>query len=229
MLRAMKTEEHAPSEAAKAGTPGGAPAPEQSEGSSERPWWAGWNPDWLTTALVCVVAGATILLWGASRLACNYNGTMHHPPRPVAFEERVQTAKGAALEFELALARGNAGDAERLADDALRGELRQLTATCTDKPSSCPADAVVEGVAEVVRLGDGEAVVRVETDLAGKREGHRLVLAREDASWRVKERSLYEPGRPPPEPELVPAAAAGGAPSAGGAPAAPGTPSPVTP
>lgn len=173
----------------------------------------GWSPssgrlstDRLTLILVAVMTVMTFVLWGASRVACNYSRTVHHPPRDISFENRVKTAKGAAVEFELQLARGNLEQASRLAAGSVAKKVEELDAACRADPNACEATAEkaaeigVGAVGDVTQREGATFTVDVTTYAGEATSVHRLVVEKQGRDWKVVSRGAPAPALAPDAP-----------------------------
>lgn len=144
--------------------------------------------------VVLVMTGLTFVLWGASRVACNYSRTVYHPPRPMPLETRVKTAKGTAVEFELQLARGDLETASRLASGAALEHTEALERACQASPETCTAAreearaAKLAAVADVARRAEEAVVFNVTTYSGADESVHHLEVRRGRSGWRVVDR-----------------------------------------
>ncbi len=189
---------------------GGPGAGRTRSGSMAGPPPGGWkqgggslNTDRLTLILVAVMTVMTFILWGASRVACNYSRTVHHPPRDISFEDRIKTAKGAAVEFELQLARGGLEQASRLATGTVAQKVEELEAACNADPAACAATAHqaaelgIGAVGDVVQRAGATFTVDVTTYAGDATSVHRLVVEKQGTSWKVVSRGA--PTAAPPQ------------------------------
>ncbi len=188
----------------------------------------GWSPgsgrlntDRLTLILVAVMTVMTFVLWGASRVACNYSRTVHHPPRDISFEDRVKTAKGAAIEFELQLARGNLEQASQLAAGSVAKKVEELDSACRVDPSACEATAQkaaelgIGAVGDVTQREGATFTVDVTTYAGEATSVHRLVVEKQGRDWKVVSRGAPTATPPAHAPEAPAPAPDSGAPAPG--------------
>lgn len=118
-----------------------------------------------TLVVLFVICGATLLMWGAGRAACNY----HVPgeslsPRSVSLAEKTTLPKGVALELGQAVAGANWEIAEQLvtgeAGSWLAAEKSACEAGCVERVN---AREQLKTRATVLRVIGQEHYVRTET------------------------------------------------------------------
>ena len=200
-----------------AGGPGAGRAGSGRSGPMAGPPRGGWKrgapglrTDRLTLILVAVMTLMTFLLWGASRVACNYSRTVHQPPRNIPLKDRIKTAKGAAVEFELQLARGNLDEARGLASGPVALKVEQLEAACNADPDPCAAtaeeaaEAGIGAVGEVVQRSGARFTVDVTTFAGDAKSVHRLEVEKQGTDWKVVSRGAPTAAPPPPPPPPPP-------------------------
>jgi hypothetical protein len=178
-------------------------------------------PDRLTLVALGFMGVVTLVLWGFARGACNY-----HPPREtrlpraVKTEELARDPKDAAIEMQQRLLHLDFAGAEELATGEALAAVQKAKAECMTKPQDCAMQRknrekhVVSSPALLDRQ-PASAVVRVASEVLGKKEVNLLHVERAGQIWKVTRRlpddPSYKPQGPLPigEQLLAPALASG--------------------
>ena len=178
-------------------------------------------PSRQTLIMLGVMAGATLIMWGSARFACNAHPAQTRKPREVTTADLSRDPKGAALELQQ---RWNSYDfkgALELAKGSIADELQKAQGDCEKDSAGCDAKKKsVEGqalaTAALLSRAPGSAKVRVASQGgAGGNETVVYTLEQEGAAWKVSGRGVADPTPPkPPNPPPAPSGSAGPAPSA---------------
>lgn len=181
-------------------------------------------PSRQTLIMLGAMAGATLLMWGSARFACNAHPAQTRKPREVSTAELSREPKGAALELQQ---RWNSYDfkgALELAKGSIAEELQKAQGECDKDAAGCEAKrkAVADqalATAALLSRGPGSAKVRVVS--RGGAGGNQTVvytLEQEGAGWKVSGRGAEDPTPPPaPTPAPAPAPSGSAAPAPSGA------------
>lgn len=146
------------------------------------------SPSRPTLVILGSICAATLIMWAAGRAACNY----HVPgesltPRAVSLEERIATAKGAAIEFAQALSGGDFERARLVAQGEALSAIERESASCPSGCSERKKDReALRSVAELWQSNSTEAYVKVRTGIPPAGETERaLHLKRDGLTWKV--------------------------------------------
>ena len=178
-------------------------------------------PSRQTLIMLGVMAGATLLMWGSARFACNAHPAQTRKPRDVTTAELSREPKGAALELQQ---RWNSYDfkgALELAKGGIAEELAKAQSDCEKDAAGCEAKrkAVQDqalATAALLSRGPGSAKVRViSRGGAGGNQTVVYTVEQEGSQWKVSGRGAEDP-TPAPKPAPAPAPPA---PSGSAAPA----------
>lgn len=188
-------------------------------------------PSRQTLIMLGVMAGATLLMWGSARFACNAHPAQTRKPREVTTADLSRDPKGAALELQQ---RWNSYDfkgALELAKGGVADELKKAQGDCEKDSAGCEAKKKsVEGqalaTAALLSRAPGSAKVRVTSrGGAGGNETVVYTLEQEGAQWKVSGRGAEDPTpAKAPDPAPAPSGSAAPAPSGSAAPAPSGKP-----
>jgi hypothetical protein len=163
-----------------------------------------------TITWLAVMAGATLLMWGSARFACNAHPAQTRKPREISTAELARDPKDAALEMQQ---RWNSYDfkgALELASGPVAEDLKKGKGECEGDAKACEqkrkavADKALATAALLSREG-GIAKVRV-TSLGGAGGEQTVVytLSQEGPSWKVNGRTADV--APSPAPSAAPPA-----------------------
>ena len=181
-------------------------------------------PSRQTLIMLGAMAGATLLMWGSARFACNAHPAQTRKPREVSTAELSRDPKGAALELQQRWSSYDFKGALELAKGPIAEELQKAQADCEKDSAGCEskkkalADQAL-ATAALLSRGPGSAKVRVAS--RGGAGGNQTVvytLEQEGAQWKVSGRGSEDPTPPPapaPTPAPAPSGSAAPAPSAG--------------
>lgn len=182
-------------------------------------------PSRQTLVMLGVMAGATLLMWGSARFACNAHPAQTRKPREVTTAELSRDPKGAALELQQ---RWNSYDfkgALELAKGGIADELQKAQGDCEKDSAGCESkkksvDGQVLATAALLSRGPGSAKVRVVS--RGGAGGNQTVvytLEQEGAAWKVSGRGAEDPAPvKTAEPAPLPAPSGSAAPPPSAAP-----------
>ncbi|MBI3201470.1 MAG: hypothetical protein HYZ29_08000 [Myxococcales bacterium] len=156
-------------------------------------------PSRQTLVMLGVMAGATLLMWGSARFACNAHPAQTRKPREVTTAELSRDPKGAALELQQ---RWNGYDfkgALELAKGGIADELQKAQGDCDKDSAGCESkkksvEGQVLATAALLSRGPGSAKVRVVS--RGGAGGNQTVvytLEQEGAAWKVSGRGAEDP------------------------------------
>ncbi len=155
-------------------------------------------PSRQTLIMLGVMAGATLIMWGSARFACNAHPAQTRKPREVTTADLSRDPKGAALELQQ---RWNSYDfkgALELAKGSIADELQKAQGDCEKDSAGCDAKKkAVEGqalaTAALLSRAPGSAKVRVASrGGAGGNETVVYTLEQEGAQWKVSGRGAAE-------------------------------------
>lgn len=185
-------------------------------------------PDRLTLVAIGFMGVVTLVLWGFARGACNYHPPREtRRPRPVKTEELARDPKGAALEMQQRLLKLDYAGAEELATGEALAAVQKAKADCQAKLQDCAIqrksrEKHVFSTPVLLERQPTTAVVRITTEVLGKKEVNLLHVERSGSMWKVARRLPDDPNYKPQGPmpmdvQLLPAGSA--APGASAAPA----------
>ena len=187
-------------------------------------------PDRLTLVALGFMGIVTLALWGFARGACNYHPPREtRRPRPVKTEELARDPKDAALEMQQRLLHLDYAGAEELATGEALAAVQKAKAECQAKAADCAMqrknrEKHVLSTPALLDRQPAAAVVRVTSEVLGKKEVNLLHVERAGQIWKVARRLPDDPNYQPqglkPGVELLPSAP-------GSASAAPGAPAPL--
>ena len=177
-------------------------------------------PSRQTMIMLGVMAGATLLMWGSARFACNAHPAQTRKPRDVSTAELSRDPKDAALELQQ---RWNSYDfkgALELAKGPIADELQKAQSECEKDSAGCDAkkksvEDKALATAALLSRGPGSAKVRV-VSLGGAAGNQTVIytLEQDAAQWKVSGRGADQP-TPTPAPAPAPSGSAAPEPSAG--------------
>jgi hypothetical protein len=187
-------------------------------------------PDRLTLVALGFMGIVTLVLWGFARGACNYHPPREtRRPRAVKTEELARDPKDAALEMQQRLLRLEFSGAEELATGEALAAVQKAKGDCMSNPQNCAQqrknrEKHVLSTPAVLERQPTTAVVRVTSEVLGKKETNLLHLERVGPIWKVTQRLPDDPSFKPQSKgmvDLLPSAP--GSASAGVSPLPPGS------
>jgi len=171
------------------------------------------SPDRLTMVVLGFMGVVTLVLWGFARGACNYHPPREtRVPRAVKLEDLAREPKDAALEMQQRFLMANyAGAAELSTGEALVA-VQKVKSECEQKPQDCAMkrknlEKHVLSTPALLERTPSSAVVRVTSEVNGKKEVSLLTVERAGAIWKVASRvpddGSYRPQARPEEPPVL--------------------------
>ncbi len=165
-------------------------------------------PSRQTLGMLAAMVGATLLMWGSARFACNAHPAQTRKPREVSTAELSRDPKDAALELAQRWASYDFKGALELAKGPIADELQKAQADCEKDPSCDAKRKALDGralaTAALLSRGPGSAKVRVSAK--GGALGDQTVvytLEQDGSAWKVGGRGADVPT---PAPTPTPAA-----------------------
>jgi hypothetical protein len=150
-----------------------------------------------TLYLLGAVAGATVIMWGAARFACNAHAPISMRPHVATIDQLARTPKGAAIELEQRWATNDFAAALELTKGELHQQVMQEQQRCEADLSWCDAQreqvaGKVISMGEVLSRGPRSAKVRVRTTIGTKTTSHLLELEPNLRMWKVVKRTAEQ-------------------------------------
>jgi hypothetical protein len=168
-------------------------------------------PDRLTLLALGFMGVVTLALWGFARGACNYHPPREtRRPRPVKIEELAREPKDAAMEMQERLLHLDFAAAAELSTGDALAAVQKAKAECETKPQDCAMQRknrekhVLSSPALLERQAT-TAVVRVTSQVLGKKEVNLLHVERAGQIWKVTRRLPDDPNFQPSGPLPLPA------------------------
>ena len=165
------------------------------------------SPDRLTLVVIGFMGVVTLVLWGFARGACNYHPPREtRRPRPVKTEELARDPKDAALEFQQRYLMRNYAGALELATGDLVPKVQAAKADCEKNIKTCAMERMhleknVHSAPALLERSPSGAVVRVTSQMDGKKEVSLITLERDGAIWKARSRvpddGTFKPQEPP--------------------------------
>jgi hypothetical protein len=171
------------------------PAKRRRQPRPRRPSEAEINsPRKQTIYLLGVVAGATVLMWGAGKFACNAHPPQSMQPRVATLNRLARTPKAAAIELQQRLATFEYSGALELSKGELHQEVMAGLKKCEAELGACDANrervaGKVISMGEVLSRGGRQAKVRVRTTIDGKTTSYLVELEADGGLWRAVKRT----------------------------------------
>jgi hypothetical protein len=179
-------------------------------------------PDRLTLVVLGFMGVVTLVLWGFARGACNYHPPREtRRPRPVKLEELAREPKSAAMEMQQRFLMYDYAGAAELATGEALAAVEKAKAECAAKAQACAMERKnrekhVQSSPALLERGPTTAVVRITSEVLGKKEVNLLKLERTEKMWKVSSRGPDDPSFKP-EPQEPPAMMMGHPPIPGSA------------
>jgi hypothetical protein len=168
-------------------------------------------PDRLTLVVLGFMGVVTLVLWGFARGACNYHPPREtRRPRPVKLEELAREPKDAAMEMQERLLHLDFAAAAELSTGDALAAVQKAKAECETKPQDCAMqrknrEKHVLSTPALLERQPTSAVVRVTSEVLGKKEANLLHVERAGQIWKVTKRLPDDPNYQPQGPLPLPA------------------------
>jgi hypothetical protein len=148
-----------------------------------------------TIWMLASIAGATILMWGLGRAACNYHPPREtRRPRTVSAAELARDPKGAAIEMVQRWSTHDFSGALELASGPVAEELKKELLACEARADACHREQValsnsIITSATLIRKNPESATAKVATiGPGGQTHNYEVELAPAGPLWKVRSR-----------------------------------------
>jgi hypothetical protein len=186
-------------------------------------------PDRLTLVVLGFMGVVTLVLWGFARGACNYHPPREsRRPRAVKIEDLAKDPKDAAMELQQRVLHFDFAGAMELATGEALADVQKAKAECDAKSAECAMqrknrEKHVLSTPALLERQALTAVVRVTSEVLGKKEVNLLHVERAGQIWKVTKRLPDDPNfkaQPPlelpPGMQMLPSAPGSASPGATG-------------
>lgn len=156
-------------------------------------------PDRLTLFALGFMGLVTLVLWGFARGACNYHPPREtRRPRAVKIEELAREPKDAAMEMQERVLHFDFDGAAQLASGEALEAVNKAKAACDADKAKCAMERKnrekhVLSTPALLERQALTAVVRVTSDVLGKKEVNLLTVERSGSIWKVTKRLPDDP------------------------------------
>jgi hypothetical protein len=152
------------------------------------------SPKRQTLYLLAVVAGATVIMWGAARFACNAHPPDSRRARPATTDQLARTPKGAAVELQQRWTSHRLVEALDLAKGEVATQLQKEVKDCEENLAACDAkreqlEGKVSSMGEQLDRDARSAKVRVKTTVGNETQTFVLELEADGPLWKVTKRT----------------------------------------